>query len=72
MPAMAASADVQKIGCTQVKEILISLGVELVADLPLAYELATVFDCSASQCQLSAHMLSLSLSVDDACRPAAQ
>lgn len=69
---MAASADAQKIGCTQVKEILISKGEELVADLPLAYELATVFDCSASQCQLSAHMLSLSLSVDDACRPAAR
>ena len=39
---MAASADAQKIGCTQVKEILISQGVELVADLPLANELATV------------------------------
>ena len=43
MTAMAACADMHVIGSTQVTEILITPGVELVADLPKAFELATVY-----------------------------
>jgi molybdate transport system substrate-binding protein len=52
MKAMAACDDPQVIGCTQVTEILITPGVDLVADLPAVFELATVYTagvCTASQ-----------------------
>jgi molybdate transport system substrate-binding protein len=43
MKAMAECDDPHVIGCTQVTEILITPGIDLVADLPQAYELATVY-----------------------------
>lgn len=43
MNAMAVCDDPQVIGCTQVTEILITPGVDWVANLPLAYELATLY-----------------------------
>ena len=51
MKAMAECDDPQVIGCTQVTEILITPGVDLVADLPAVFELATVYTaavCTAS------------------------
>ena len=68
MTAMAASADAHPIGCTQVTEILITQGVQLVADLPPAFELATVYTagvCSAAQRRVSAHLLMRLLSDDE-------
>ena len=53
MKAMAACDDPQVIGCTQVTEILITPGVDLVADLPAVFELATVY--TAGVCSASAH-----------------
>src|SRR6185436_9950177 len=43
MAAMAASKDARPIGCTPVTEILNTPGVSLVAPLPQAFELATVY-----------------------------
>jgi len=43
MNAMAACDDPHVIGCTQVTEILITEGVDLVANLPLEFELATMY-----------------------------
>ena len=43
MNAMAACDDPHVIGCTQVTEILITEGVDLVANLPLEFELATIY-----------------------------
>ena len=43
MNAMAACDDPQVMGCTQVTEILITAGVDLVANLPLEFELATLY-----------------------------
>ena len=68
MTAMAASADIYPIGCTQVTEILITPGVQLVADLPPVFELATVYTagvCSAAQRWVSAHLLARLLSDDE-------
>ena len=68
MTAMAASGDARPIGCTQVTEILITQGVQLVADLPPAFELATVYTagvCSAAQRRVSAHLLARLLSDDE-------
>ena len=53
MKAMAACDDPQVIGCTQVTEILITDGIDLVADLPPVFELATVY--TAAVCTASAH-----------------
>ena len=53
MRAMAACADQDVIGCTQVTEILITPGVTLVADLPPAFELATVY--TAAICTRASH-----------------
>lgn len=53
MKAMAACDDPQVIGCTQVTEILITDGIDLVADLPQVFELATVY--TAAVCTASAH-----------------
>lgn len=47
-------------------------GSQLGADLPLASGLATVYVCSASQHQVSAHILARLLNVDDAYRNAAR
>jgi molybdate transport system substrate-binding protein len=60
MKAMAACDDPQVIGCTQVTEILITPGVDLVADLPAAFELATVYTagvCTASSQPAAAQQL---------------
>jgi molybdate transport system substrate-binding protein len=43
MNAMAACDDPHVIGCTQVTEILTTQGVDLVANLPLEFELATLY-----------------------------
>lgn len=43
MNAMAACDDPHVIGCTQVTEILITDGVDWVANLPLEFELATMY-----------------------------
>lgn len=53
MTAMAACNDMQVIGSTQVTEILITPGVQLVADLPKAFELATVY--TAAVCTRAIH-----------------
>jgi molybdate transport system substrate-binding protein len=52
MKAMAECDEPGLLGCTQVTEILFTPGVELVATLPKAFELATVYTaavCTASQ-----------------------
>jgi molybdate transport system substrate-binding protein len=52
MKAMAECDEPGLLGCTQVTEILFTPGVELVAPLPKAFELATVYTaavCTASQ-----------------------
>ena len=43
MREMAASSDRHAIGCTQVTEINYTEGVQLVAPLPVEFELATVY-----------------------------
>lgn len=53
MKAMAECPDMHAIGCTQVTEILITAGVELVADLPKEFELATVY--TAAVCARADH-----------------
>lgn len=53
MKAMAASTEQGLVGCTQATEILFTDGVDLVASLPKAFELATVY--TAAVCQKSAH-----------------
>ncbi len=52
MQAMAKCDDPKVIGCTQVTEILFTPGVDLVADLPTEFELATVY--TAAVCTTSA------------------
>jgi molybdate transport system substrate-binding protein len=52
MRAMAASSEQDLIGCTQVTEILLTDGVDLIASLPKALELASVYTaavCTASR-----------------------
>ena len=53
MKAMAECDDPQVIGCTQVTEILITDGIDLVDDLPPVFELATVY--TAAVCTASTH-----------------
>ena len=53
MKAMAQAGDPQAIGCTQVTEILITPGVELVDKLPPGFELATVYTAAVTQRSLS-------------------
>ncbi len=68
MTAMAGASDANPIGCTQVTEILITPGVTLVANLPAAFELATVYTAgvrSAATHPASAQRLARLL-VDDA------
>jgi molybdate transport system substrate-binding protein len=50
MGEMARSGEPGVIGCTQVTEILYTPGVTLVAPLPQAFELATVYTASVSSC----------------------
>jgi molybdate transport system substrate-binding protein len=60
MNAMAACDDPHVIGCTQVTEILITAGVDLVDNLPLEFELATMYTAgvrSSSSCQLEAQAM---------------
>lgn len=63
MKAMAECAEPGLLGCTQVTEILFTPGVELVAALPQAFELATVYTaavCTASeQPQAAAELIAL-------------
>ena len=57
MNAMAACDDPHVIGCTQVTEILITEGIDLVANLPLEFELATIYTAgvrSSSTCAAEA------------------
>ena len=53
MREMAACREPGLIGCTQVTEILYTPNVRLVANLPLEFELATVY--TAAVCTLAAH-----------------
>lgn len=60
MNAMAACEDPHVIGCTQVTEILITQGVDLVANLPLEFELATMYTAgvrSSSTCAAQAQAM---------------
>jgi molybdate transport system substrate-binding protein len=60
MNAMAACDDPHVIGCTQVTEILITEGVDLVANLPLEFELATMYTAgvrSTSPCKVEAQAM---------------
>ena len=53
MGAMASSSESGLIGCTQVTEILSTPGVQLVANLPKACELATVYSAGLTRSALS-------------------
>ena len=60
MNAMAACDDTTVIGCTQVTEILITAGIDLVANLPLEFELATMYTAgvrSTSTCAAEAQAM---------------
>ncbi len=60
MNAMAACDDPHVIGATQVTEILITPGIDLVANLPLEYELATMYTAgvrSTSTCAAQAQAM---------------
>ena len=60
MNAMAACDDPHVIGCTQVTEILITAGVDLVDNLPLEFELATMYTAgvrSTSTCAIEAQAM---------------
>ena len=60
MNAMAACDDPDVIGCTQVTEILITPGIDLVANLPLEFELATMYTAgvrSTSTCTAQAQAM---------------
>ncbi len=60
MNAMAACDDPHVIGCTQVTEILITPGVDWVANLPLEFELATMYTAgirSTSTCVAQAQAM---------------
>lgn len=48
MRELAASTSAQPIGCTQVTEILYTPGVDLVAVLPVQFELATVYTAAVT------------------------
>jgi molybdate transport system substrate-binding protein len=60
MNAMAACDDPHVIGATQVTEILITPGIDLVANLPLEFELATMYTAgvrSTSTCAAQAQAM---------------
>jgi molybdate transport system substrate-binding protein len=60
MNAMAACEDPHVIGATQVTEILITPGIDLVANLPLEFELATMYTAgvrSTSTCAAQAQAM---------------
>ena len=60
MNAMAACEDPHVMGCTQVTEILITAGIDLVANLPLEFELATMYTAgvrSTSSCVAEAQAM---------------
>lgn len=56
MREMAASTAKDAIGCTQVSEILIAPGVDLVDELPAEFELSTVYSAGLAACSTSAAM----------------
>ena len=68
MRAMAASAEANPIGCTQVTEIRYTPGVELVALLPTEFELATPYTAAIAsnspQAALAARFIALMTSPD--------
>ncbi|CAN5567538.1 substrate-binding domain-containing protein [soil metagenome] len=70
MREMSQASESGLIGCTQVTEILYTNGVQLVADLPKVFELATVYTaavCSkASEAALAADLISLLISPEAA------
>jgi molybdate transport system substrate-binding protein len=70
MKAMADCNEPGLLGCTQVTEILFTPGVELVAALPKALELATLYTaavCTASQnAQAAAELIAMLASPDNA------
>ena len=53
MQALAQADASDAIGCTQVSEIIFAPGVQLAANLPQAFELATVY--SAAVCTRATH-----------------
>jgi molybdate transport system substrate-binding protein len=70
MGEMARSDESGLIGCTQVTEILYTPGVQLVAALPQAYELATVYTAAmsrnADQAQIATALIALLASPENA------
>lgn len=56
MKAMADSNDPHVMGCTQITEILITEGIDCVADLPPGYELATVYTAAVCRASPSADL----------------
>lgn len=70
MKAMAACEDSQVIGCTQVTEILITEGIECVADLPEGLGLATLYTAAVSTA--SPHAETAALFIEALTGPALQ
>ncbi|MBC7379601.1 MAG: substrate-binding domain-containing protein [Burkholderiaceae bacterium] len=70
MREMSQASEAGLVGCTQVTEILYTPGVQLVADLPKVFELATVYTaavCSkAAEPALAAELISLLISTEAA------
>jgi molybdate transport system substrate-binding protein len=70
MREMSQSAEAGLVGCTQVTEILYTPGVQLVADLPKVFELATVYTAAvctkAAEPALAADLISLLISPEAA------
>lgn len=70
MREMSQASEAGLVGCTQVTEILYTPGVQLVADLPKVFELATVYTaavCSkAAEPALAADLISLLISPEAA------
>ena len=70
MREMSQASEAGLVGCTQVTEILYTPGVQLVADLPKVFELATVYTaavCSkAAEPALAADLISLLISTEAA------
>lgn len=70
MREMSQASEAGLVGCTQVTEILYTPGVQLVADLPKVFELATVYTAAvctkAAEPALAADLISLLISTEAA------
>ena len=70
MREMSQASEAGLVGCTQVTEILYTPGVQLVADLPKVFELATVYTAAvctkAAEPALAADLISLLISPEAA------